>query len=168
MATWAIWATRVVPAGPMPMEGEAAAAKPEDLPKGQKIRRTEFMVQFVWQPVPKDEREVNDIMHNLLLKHQAQNQNLDLPFEQIQQAVDKVNEKIAENNAKIRQDNKLLPEGDPSRQSTPELLKVTPEQYDAFKQRFLVKGTPETLPQKVAPAAGSGEGGAMDAPMGGH
>ena len=129
-------------------------------------------MQFVWQPVAKDERQVNNIMYNLLRSHQTQKQNLDLPFDQIQQEVQKANEAIAKNNAKIIEENKLLPEG--SRRLTQEMLAVTQEQYDAFKKRFLTKGTPETLPQNVAAAAAptggeaGGGSGEMPAAAGGH
>ncbi len=158
------------PAAPMPMgeEGEEGGVKPADVSNRQKIHRTEFMIQFVWQPVPKDEREVNNIMYDQLIAYQAQNKNLDLPFDQIQQAVNEKNKKIAESNAKTRDDNATLPEGDASRQPLQEPLKVTQEQYDAFKQRFMVPGTPETYPKGATAPAGGDSAGMDSAAADGH
>ncbi len=155
-----------MPTMPMPNPmGTGAADKP---PVGRKIHRTDFEIQFVWQPVPKEEREVNDIIMCFvapyaLTPNSPENEklqpNLEVPFDQIQQAVNQRNEQIAKEiekeNQQIEMENKRLAPGVPKRQPlpTPEPLKVTQEQYDAFKKRFLVKGTKETSPASIAGSA---------------
>jgi hypothetical protein len=145
---------------PMPMGADA-----EKKPIGKEIHQTKFRMQFVWQPVPKEEREVNDIIMELVAPKELAGDfsesvpNLEVPFSEIQAAVDKRNEEIKLENDRIVAENQLLPpEQEDSRKLTLALLSVTQEQYDAFKQRFLVKGTPETRPismQGTATASGS-------------
>jgi hypothetical protein len=156
---------------PMGNQGQTNPASPETTPdkksKIQIIRRTQFKVQFIWQPIPEEEREVNDIIMSLVAPDLAAPNpdpnakkaapNLERPFSDIEQAVAKRNEEItAQNEA-----NKMLPLDDPTRQLNKELLKVTQEQFDAFKKRFLTEGTPEESPAAVSASAAPAADGTM-------
>jgi type IV pilus assembly protein PilM len=136
--------------------------KPEKDSKIKEIYQTRFVIQFVWQPVPKEEREVNDIIMSKVApdhmtyepyppnpKAKRAEPNLDVPLSEIEVEVNKLNEQITAENEKQKE---LDPE-DPNRQLQKELLKVTQEQYDKFKTRFLTKGTPETLPSALKASA---------------
>jgi type IV pilus assembly protein PilM len=117
--------------------------KPEDSKKIKQIRQTRFIVQFVWQPVPKEEREVNDIIMKKVMPDPAKVPNLEVPLAEIEAEVAKANEAIAAENEK----------NDESVEKDKEPLKITQEQYDKFKTRFLTKGTPETLPSALKASA---------------
>jgi hypothetical protein len=149
---------------PMPMSTEKGAEKgtetdPEKKTNIKEIRQTRFRVQFIWQPVPKEEREVNDIIMNLVAPERAvynpdpstikAEPKLDVPLSAIEEEVNKLNAAITAQN----EENKNLPPGDPNRQLNRELLKVSQEQYDAFKTRFLTKGTAETSPMAIKATA---------------
>lgn len=134
----------------------------------KKIRQTRFIVQFVWQPVPKEERTVNDIIMQYLAPYELSpnavdalansSPNLEVPFETIQEAVNKRNEEIKLENEEEEHKDK----DDPTRGQIKELLVVTQEHFDQFKERFLVRGTAETTPKALkasAQPAGGGEGG---------
>jgi hypothetical protein len=141
---------------PMPMGSEATPEKESNIIE---IRQTRFRLQFVWQPVPKEERQVNDIIMSVVAPKRAEyNPNfgelnakpkLEVPLSEIETLVAEANKTITEQN----EANKLLPLGDPDRKLNQELLKVTQEQYDAFKNRFLVPGTPEQKPQALKATA---------------
>jgi hypothetical protein len=142
---------------PDPMAKETDPQKNSKDSKVRQIRQTRFVIQFIWQPVPKEERDVNDIIWQKVTAPTDPPKplpNLDVPLSEIETEVAKANELITAENEK----NKALPEGDTERHLKKELLKVTQEQYDKFKTRFLTKGTPEQLPSAIKatlqPAAG--------------
>lgn len=154
---------------PFPMPGQNSGEDQQKKIDFKKIRQTRFIVQFVWQPVPKEERTVNDIIMQYVAPYElspnaveslkTNSPNLEVPFETIQEAVNKRNEQIALENA----ENEAKDKDDPTRGPVQELLEVTPEHYEAFKQRFLVRGTAETTPWALKASAqpAGGEGGDM-------
>ena len=150
------------PMTPMPMTPMKNGKEGEKKVIGETIYQTPFIVQFVWQPVPQEERDVHDIMMELVAPYEITpdapkgEPKLDLGFNEIQTAVDERNKRIEAENKKIEEQNRQLPPGE-KRKQTQELLKVTQEQYDAFKQRFLVKGTAETRPSAIQVTAQPGE-----------
>ncbi len=206
------------PEGMLEDAGPMATGDPmtETKPKGQVIHRTDFTIQFIWQPVPEHERAVNDIMMRLLSQGELVpnvpvpddvNPKLDLQFEVVKAQVDEENEKIKKFNARIKSANaptqqvidqlerqhqeiktqyEALSAKHPNKdkvllqkeqleaqlktereklQQYQELLTITPEQFEAFKKRFLVKGTKETTPDGIKAAAATQQAGQQEGGM---